>query len=162
HSDERGVFVTFEEPAQDIRRNMLSFGWPIDRWEREGKWLFVDASPQPDEDAVIVGEYDMGALLARVEFAVRTIGARRVAMDSLGAVFTRFGDDRIIRRELFRIVSALKSLDVTSILTAERTQEYGEISRHGVEEFVADNVAILRNVLEEKRRRTIEILKFRG
>ncbi len=58
---------------------------------------------------------------------------------------------------------ALKRMGVTSVLTAERTAEYGEISRHGVEEFVADNVVILRNVLEdEKRRRTLEVLKYRG
>jgi circadian clock protein KaiC len=52
---------------------------------------------------------------------------------------------------------------VTAVLTAERTDDYGPIARFGVEEFIADNVMILRNVLEdESRRRTIEILKFRG
>ena len=52
---------------------------------------------------------------------------------------------------------------VTTVLTAERREEYGAITVNGVEEFVADNVVILRNSLEdEKRRRTIEILKFRG
>ena len=105
----------------------------------------------------------MGALLARIEYAVNKVNAQRVAMDSLGAIFTQFSDVAIIRHELFRIASALKKMNVTSITTAERVQEYGEISRYGVEEFVADNVIILRNALEhEKRRRTLEILKFRG
>ncbi len=162
-SDEHGVFVTFEEPPSDIRGNMHGFGWDIARWEAEGKWAFVDASPQPDEETVVTGEYDMGALLARLEYAVRTVDARRVVLDSLGAVFARLGESLIVRRELFRVVSALKKLGVTAVMTAERTNEYGEIARHSVEEFVADNVVILRNVLEdEKRRRTIEILKFRG
>ncbi len=68
-----------------------------------------------------------------------------------------------VRRELFRIIAALKKMGVTAVMTAERSQEYGDIARYGVEEFVADNVVILRNVLDdEKRRRTIEILKFRG
>ncbi len=84
-------------------------------------------------------------------------------MDSLGAVFVQFDHSSLVRNELFRISQALKKMDVTSVMTAERNDEYGEISRFGVEEFVADNVIILRNVLdEEKRRRTIEILKFRG
>jgi circadian clock protein KaiC len=162
-ADEPGVFVTFEEPPDEIRRNMRGFGWDIAKWEAAGKWAFVDASPQPEDEGIITGEYDMGALLARVEHAVRTVGARRIAMDSLGAVFARLGETPVVRRELFRIVSALKKLGVTALMTAERTQEYGEISRHGVEEFVADNVVILRNALEdEKRRRTVEILKFRG
>jgi circadian clock protein KaiC len=162
-SGEAGVFVTFEEPPSDIRGNMLGFGWDIARWEAEGRWAFVDASPHPEDEAIISGEYDMGALLARVEYAVQSVGARRLAMDSLGAIFSRLGDSPVVRRELFRIVTVLKRLGTTAILTAERTHEYGDISRHGVEEFVADNVVILRNVLEdEKRRRTVEILKFRG
>ncbi len=111
----------------------------------------------------MVGEYDLGALLARIESAIHKVNAKRVAMDSLGAIFTQFADSGIVRNELFRIASALKKMKVTAIMTVERTQEYGDISRFGVEEFVADNVIIIRNVLEmEKRRRTIEILKFRG
>jgi circadian clock protein KaiC len=157
------VFVTFEEPPGDIRGNVQGFGWDIARWEAEGRWAFVDASPQPEDDAVVTGEYDLGALLARIEHAVQLVGARRLAMDSLGAVFARLGESPVVRRELFRLVSALRKLGVTAVMTAERTHEYGDISRYGVEESVTHNVVILRNVLEdEKRRRTVEILKFRG
>ncbi len=161
--DEPGVFITFEESPDDIRKNLKSLNWDIADWEAEDKWLFVDASPELGEDAAVVGNYDLGALLARIENAIETIQARRVAMDSLGAIFSRFQDRGPIRHELFRIASALKRMDVTALMTAERAIEYGNITRYGVEEFVVDNVIILRNVLEEeKRRRTIEILKFRG
>ncbi len=161
--EEPGVFVTFEEPPNDIRRNMASFGWDITQWEADGCWAFVDASPQLGEETIVAGSYDLGALLARIEHAVQRIQAKRVAVDSLGAIFTQLADHVSIRRELFRIASALKRMGVTAVLTAERQQEYGDIARYGVEEFVADNVIILRNVLEdEKRRRTVEILKFRG
>jgi circadian clock protein KaiC len=161
---ESGVFVTFEEPPQTIRQNLASMGWDITQWEQDGKWFFVDASAQIGEEAtMIVGSYDMGALMARIERAVTSSKATRVSLDSLGAVFTRFGDSKTVRNELFRITATLRCMGVTSLLTAERLEEYGSISRMGVEEFVADNVIILRNVLEdEKRRRTIEILKFRG
>lgn len=160
---EPGVFVTFEESAEDVRLNMSGFGWNIAAWEAEGLWAFVDASPEPAHEAVIVGDYDLGALLARIEHAVSRVGAHRLSMDSLGAIFTQFTDSATVRREMFRIATALKRLGLTALLTAERTAEYGEIARYGVEEFVADNVIILRNVLEgEKRRRTLEILKFRG
>ncbi|MEM0951423.1 MAG: circadian clock protein KaiC [Cyanobacteria bacterium P01_H01_bin.74] len=158
-----GVFVTFEESLNDIRNNVKDFGWTIEQWEKENKWAFVDASPQPDIEIREVGQYDLGALIARIEEAVRRVGAKRVSLDSLGAIFNQFSDASIIRSELFRIASALKMMNVTALLTAERTQEYGEIGRFGIEEFVADNVIILRNVLEEeKRRRTMEILKLRG
>ena len=128
-----------------------------------GKWAFVDASPQPGRESIVSGDYDFGALLARIENAVKKVAATRLTLDSISALFTRFQEFSIVRSELFRIATALKDLGVTAIITAERTAEHGEVARYGVEEFVADNVIILRNVLEEeKRRRTVEILKFRG
>jgi circadian clock protein KaiC len=158
-----GVFVTFEETPDDIRKNMSGFSWDIAGWEAEGKWAFVDASPQPGEEAEVIGSYDLGALLARIDHAVRKVKARRVSMDSLGAVFTQFPNRATVRNELLRISSALKKMGVTAVMTAECSDEDGSTSRFGVEEFVVDNVIILRNVMEaEKRRRTVEILKFRG
>ncbi len=160
---ENGVFVTFEENPEDIRKNIRSFGWDVALWEKEKKWAFVDAAPRPGEEFVVAGQYDLGSLLARIEHAVVSIGAKRVSIDSLGAIFSQFNDKALVRSELFRISAGLKKMGVTVIMTAERTEEYGEISRFGVEEFVADNVIIMRNILEEeKRRRTIEVLKFRG
>jgi len=162
-ADQSGVFVTFEESPSDVRRNLISLGWDVPKWEADGRWVFVDASPQVEEESIVVGAYDLGALLARIENAVHRVGAERVAMDSLGAVFSRFDENALIRAELFRVASGLRKMNVTAVMTAERTEEYGELTRYGVEEFVADNVIILRNALEaEKRRRTMEILKFRG
>ncbi|MCA9910178.1 MAG: circadian clock protein KaiC, partial [Anaerolineae bacterium] len=162
-SDQSGVFITFEETPADVRKNLISLGWPIQEWEDQRKWAFVDVSPQPGDETIVAGDYDLGALMARIENAIRKVGAERVVMDTVSAIFSQFSDKRIIRRELHRIASGLKQLGMTAIMTAERLEEYGEIARYGVEEFVADNVIILRNALEEeKRRRTIEILKFRG
>lgn len=161
--DQNGVFVTFEESANDIRQNMKSFGWDLAAWERDGKLVIVDASPDPHVEIVESGSFDLSALLARVQHAVRKVGATRVVLDSLGAIFSQFSDQTMLRRELFRIAWALKAMGVTALLTAERTADYGPVARFGVEEFIADNVMILRNVLEdENRRRTVEILKFRG
>jgi circadian clock protein KaiC len=160
---EAGVFVTFEESAADIRKNMSSFGWDLEQWERAGKLVFVDASPDPEVETIEAGSFDLGALLARVQNAVRKVNAQRVSVDSLGAMFSQFSDQSVVRRELFRIAWALKHMGVTAVLTAERVNDYGPVARFGIEEFIADNVMILRNVLEaENRRRTIEILKFRG
>ena len=160
---EKVVFVTFEEPTDDLRRNMRGFGWDIAGWEREGRWTFVDGSQVAGEDGSVVGAYDLGGLLARIELAIRKMKARRVVLDSFSAVLNQFPDLGTVRSELFRIASRLKSLGATAIVTAERASDYGDLSRSGVEEFVADNVIILRNVLEdEKRRRTVEVLKLRG
>ena len=160
---EPGVFVTFEESPADVRENMRSFGWDLGKWEDEGKLAFVDASPDPLVETVESGGFDLGALVARVQNAVKKVGATRVSVDSIGAVFSQFSDQSMVRGELFRVASALKAMGVTAVLTAERTDDHGPVARFGVEEFIADNVMILRNALEdETRRRTIEILKFRG
>lgn len=161
--DEGGVFVTFEESAADIRANLAGFGWPLDEWETAGRWAFVDASPTVEAEPVESGGYDLAALLARIEAAVKRTEASRVAVDSLGAIFSQFADAAVVRREMFRLAARLKQLGVTALLTGERLEERGAVARFGVEDFVADNVIVLRNELEdEQRRRTIEVLKFRG
>jgi circadian clock protein KaiC len=161
--DESGVFVTFEESPEDISTNAASLGLDVDRWETEGKWAFVDASMDRTRRAPMVGAYDFGPLIARIEHAVDKTGARRVAMDAMGAILSRFTDSGVVREELFRVASALDALGVVTVMTAEKAEESDTTSRHGVEEFVHSNVITLRNVLEhERRRRTVEILKFRG
>ncbi len=161
--DEPGVFITFEDPAVAVRENVRGFGWDVEEWERAGKWVFIDASPHTGEHPVVVGDFDLGGLLARIERAVKKVGAKRVAFDSLNAIFSLYDDHRNLRQEIFRITRKLKDIGVTALLTAERKDDHGEFTRHGIEEFVADNVIILRNSMEsEKRRRTVEVLKFRG
>lgn len=161
--DENGVFVTFEESAEEIARNVQSFGWDIKGLVDSKRLVFVDASPVFSDEILVAGEYDLAALLSRIELAVKKSSAKRVSIDTVSALFGQLPDRTTIRRELFKITAALRHMGVTVVLTGERLEEYGAIARYGVEEFVADNVIILRNVLEEeKRRRTIEILKIRG
>jgi circadian clock protein KaiC len=161
--DEPAVFVTFEERPDSIRQNAASLGFDIAAMEEQGRWTFVDAAYDPALEEEVVGPYDFVALLARIEHAVRTSGADRVVVDSIGAVFSRFPDTHAVRRELLRVGNGLRDLDVTAVITSERSDDYGEIARYGVEEFVCDNVLVLRNRLdEEARRRTVEVLKMRG
>lgn len=160
---EPGVFVTFEESPDEIEVNMASFGWNIRRWRQQNQLVFVDASPK-DRDEIVVGDFDLAGLLARILHAARSANAKRVVLDSLTQLFDHFvADQTTVRRELLRVAGALKKEGLTVLMTAERNSEYGDISRHRIEEFVADNVVILRNALDkERRRRTIEVLKMRG
>lgn len=160
---EPGVFVTFEESPAEIEVNMASFGWNVRRWRDQNLLAFVDASPR-DADQMVVGDFDLAGLLARIMHAAKSAGAKRIVLDSITQLFDHFvADQTAVRRELLRIATALKREGLTVLMTAERNNEYGEISRHRIEEFVADNVVILRNALDrERRRRTIEVLKMRG
>ncbi|MGB3495711.1 MAG: circadian clock protein KaiC [Elainellaceae cyanobacterium] len=160
--DEPGVFVTFEESPADIIKNAYSFGWNLQKLVDQGKLFILDASPDP-EGQDVVGNFDLSAIIERIQYAIRKYKAKRVSIDSVTALFQQYEAASIVRREIFRLVARLKQVGVTTIMTTERIDEYGPVARFGVEEFVSDNVMIARNVLEgERRRRTIEILKLRG
>ncbi len=158
-----GVMVSFEEEPIDLMQNVRSFGWNLEQLAANGKLGIVDATPDPGKELIEAGAFDLSALLARIESAIRKVNARRVILDTIGALFPQFADPNMVRRELHRIHAGLRRLGVTTLITMERTEEEGNVGRFGVEEFVADNVILLRNRMEqEKRRRTIEILKIRG
>jgi circadian clock protein KaiC len=160
--DYPGVFVTFEESPKDIIKNARSFGWDLQSLVEQGRMFILDASPDP-EGQEVVGNFDFSALIERIQYAINKYKAKLVSIDSVTAIFQQYDAASVVRKEIFRLVARLKQLDVTSILTTERVDEYGPIARFGVEEFVSDNVIVIRNVLEgERRRRTIEILKLRG
>lgn len=160
--DEHAVFVTFEESPTDIVQNALSFGWNLQALIDEGKLFILDASPDP-EGQDIAGDFDLSALIERIQYAIRKYKAKRVAIDSVTAIFQQYDAAGVVRREIFRLTARLKQIGVTTVMTTERVDEYGPVARFGVEEFVSDNVVIVRNVLDgERRRRTLEILKLRG
>ena len=162
HFDEAGIFITFEESPLDIIRNAESFGWNLQEIIDKNKLFILDASPDP-EGQDVAGTFDLSGLIERISYAIRKYKAKRVAIDSITTVFQQYDAIYVVRREIFRLIARLKEIGVTTVMTTERVDEYGPIARYGVEEFVSDNVVILRNVLEsEKRRRTVEILKLRG
>lgn len=107
---------------------MKSFGWSIDKLIKKKKWSFVDTSTN-DSQSTVVGNYDLGAFLARIEYAIKKVNAKRVAIDSISALFPRYGNTALLRRELHNITTRLKNAGVTAIMTAERPMVGNEISR---------------------------------
>nr|WP_231134468.1 ATPase domain-containing protein [Motilibacter deserti] len=158
------VFVSLEEPAEELRANLSTLGWPIAEWEREELWSFVDASPVVVGDtAEAFSDYSLETLSAQIGRAVDATGAVRLAIDSLDAVLLRYAETEIVRGQLRRLVAELRRLGLTVVLTAESPEGEPRLTMTGVGQFVADNVVVLRNRLEgERRRRTVEVLKMRG
>lgn len=157
-----GVFVTFEEKPADIVRNVQQLNWNLSDTIRNGKLIILDASM---ERGVVqeAGSYDLSGIIAQIVDAIQEVGAEFVVLDSLGALFYQFENPGILRREILRLTDKLREMGVTSIMTAERVEEYGPISRFGIEEFVSDCVVVLRHqLMDEKVRRTIQIYKLRG
>ncbi|MCU1691294.1 MAG: putative circadian clock protein KaiC [Frankiales bacterium] len=159
---EPGVFVTLEEPAADLRANLATLGFDVAAWEAADDWRFVDASPLSTSAGI--APYDLDTLAAQIGHAVDATGARRLVLDSLNAVLALQEDATAARQMLRRLISSLRALGLTVVLTVETPGDPGgTLSRYGIEEFVADNVVLLRNVREGSfRRRTVEVLKMRG
>jgi len=151
-----------QEQPEDLFANVRSLGWDLASHVAQGRLEVVDACGETQEYAQVSGEYDLGALTARIEHAVGKVRATRLILGGAGALFSLFRDPHFVRRALRRVVMALRQLEVTALIVVERTDD-DKMARYEVEEFVADNVVILRNRLDnERRRRTAEVLKFRG
>jgi circadian clock protein KaiC len=158
-----GVLVTFEERPEDIVRNTESFGWALGDLIGSGRITIVDASPAWEGEGEEMGGFDLDGLFARILVAQERSGAQRIVLDSLSALLGRFNARETVRRELGRLISQLRTLQATTVLTVESADDYGSIGGFDVEAFVVDAVVVLRNPLEgDRRRRTVEILKLRG
>jgi circadian clock protein KaiC len=157
---EPGVFLTFEEKREDVVVNVGSFRFDLDGLEGDGR-LLVDAlvlEPQ----VVDTGEFDLEALMVRLAWAVEKVGAKRVAIDNVEALFAAFNGPALVRAELMRLFRWLKDKELTTVITGERG-EGGRLTRHGVEEYLSDCVVLLDDrVAQDVATRRLRVLKYRG
>ncbi|MGO9752790.1 MAG: circadian clock protein KaiC [Solirubrobacteraceae bacterium] len=158
---ERGVLVTFAERPEDLIANTESFGWGLRGLVDDGRLVIVDATP--DRGAIVSGRFDLGGLSSRIAHALEQVEGKRLVLDPIDALFEGFSDAVGVRRAFAAMVGELRSLGASTLLVAERPGDVGYVAGYGAEEFVVDNVVILRNDRDaEQRRRTVEVLKLRG
>lgn len=160
---EPGVFVTFEEHPGEMLENVANFGWDYGDYYDDGRLLFVDFSPSHDQQAETTGSYELDPVVARILSAVKRNGAKRVAIDNIGMLFAHYDDIGEIRRILFLLSDRLKEAGVSTLFTAEIEEGSLRLSRHGIKEFVADGVIILRTHLgQNQMSRSLQVRKMRG
>jgi circadian clock protein KaiC len=157
---EPGVFVAFEETAGELATNAASLGFDLAALEADGK-LVVDFVRIERSEIEEAGEYDLEGLFIRLGFAIDSIGAKRVAIDTLEILFAGLPNPGILRAELRRLFRWLKEKGLTVIVTAERG-DHG-LTRHGLEEYISDCVIALDNrVSDQISTRLLRVLKYRG
>jgi circadian clock protein KaiC len=157
---EPGVFVSFEESAEDLARNVASMGFDLVSLAAQKK-LLVDHIRVARDEIEETGEFDLEGLFIRLGLAIDAIGARRVALDTLEALFGGFSNTAILRTELRRLFDWLKQRGVTTIVTGERGD--GGLTRQGLEEYVADCVILLdHRTVNQLTSRRMRIVKYRG
>jgi circadian clock protein KaiC len=158
--DEPGVFVCFEEREDDLVQNVISLGFDVAELQRTGQLAIEEV--HLDAGAMVEGgPFDLDGLFLRLGAAIDEIGAKRIAFDTLEVLFGTLPNQATVRSELKRLFEWLKAKGVTAVVTAERGD--GELTRYGLEEYIADCVLILSHAVHDLHStRLLQIVKYRG
>jgi circadian clock protein KaiC len=157
---EPGVFLAFEETAEELTQNVRSLGFDLNELSEQRK-ILVDYVHVERSEIEETGEYDLEGLFIRLGHAIDSLGARRVVLDTLESLFGGLSNEGILRAELRRLFRWLKDKGVTAVITGERGD--GSLTRQGLEEYVSDCVILLdHRVNEQHATRRLRIVKYRG
>lgn len=158
--NEPGVFMAFEEKAEELATNVASLGFDLGKLQKNKK-LRIDYVHIDRTEVEETGEYDLNGLFIRLNYAINSIGAKRVVLDTIENLFAGLTNQAILRAELRRLFQWLKDKGVTAIITGEKGQ--GTLTRHGLEEYVSDCVIFLdHRIVNQVSTRRLKIIKYRG
>ena len=158
--NEPGIFISFEENERELTENVASLGWDLEALGRENK-IFLDHVYIERSEIEETGEFNLEGLFIRIESALSAVNAKRIAVDSMEALFSGFSDEMTLRAEIRRLFRWLKEKGLTAVITGE--QGKGSFTRHGLEEYISDCVVFLDNRMNDQvATRRIRVVKYRG
>jgi len=158
--NEPGVFMSFEESSKELVMNVKSLGFDIEKKKKKKK-LIIDHVRVERSEIEEAGEYDLDGLFIRLGYAIDSIKAKRVVLDTIESLFSGLDNAAVLRAELRRLFHWLKDKGVTTIITGERGE--GTLTRQGLEEYVSDCVILLdHRVIDQISTRRLRIVKYRG
>ena len=156
------ILLAVEESPADLILTGDGLGMDLSGAIKEGSLRVSDASRPMEGPMVVSGEYDISGLIHRVRAIVKQTGARAVVLDSATALFSPRPPQELLRSLFFQLVHSFRSMELTSVVVAEASEDYGQLTTLGVEDYVCDMVIIQRNVVDgERRRRSLEVNKYR-
>ncbi len=158
--NEPGVFMLFEETPEELTKNVASLGFDLNALSEQKK-IYFDYVHVERSEIEETGEYDLEALFVRIDNAISTIGAKRLVLDTIESLFAGLANEAILRAELRRLFSWLKTRGITTVITGERGKD--SLTRYGLEEYISDCVIVLdHRVHEQISTRRLRVLKYRG
>jgi circadian clock protein KaiC len=158
--NEPGVFMSFEESASDLIQNFKSLGFDLEKLKAQNK-LRIDHVRIERSEIEETGEFDLEGLFIRLNYAIDSIGAKRVVLDTIESLFSGMDNMTLLRSEIRRLFTWLKEKGVTAIITGERGEN--SLTRQGLEEYVSDCVILLDfRVIDQIATRRLRIVKYRG
>ena len=156
------IVTAVEESPDDMRDSGDALGLDVSDLVRRGTLHFTDFSRPMDGPTLVSGDYDLSGLVHRLEAMVRQTGARAVVLDSATALFSPRPSQETLRSHFFQLIHTFRRLGLTAIVLAEASDDYGQLTTMGVEDYVCDLTVVLRNIIDGgRRRRSIEINKYR-
>jgi len=159
--NEPGVFISFEEREEDLIKNVHSLGFDLPQLIAEKK-IIIEHIQLEQSEIEEIGDYDLDGLFIRLAYAIDSIGAKRVALDTIETLFASLNNEGILRAELRRLFFWLKEKGVTAVVTGESGQG-NNLTRNGLEEYVSDCVIYLdHRVKNEVSTRRLRVVKYRG
>ena len=153
-----GVFIAFEEKATELETNVASLGFDLPRLQKDGL-VRIDHIHIDKSEIEETGEYDFEGLFIRLGYAIDSIGAKRVVLDTIETLFSAYDNQAILRSEIKRLFQWLKDKGVTAIITGERGEN--SLTRQGLEEYVSDCVILLdHRIINQISTRRLRIIKY--
>lgn len=157
---EPGVFMAFEEKAEELTANVVSLGFDLKQLQAD-KLIRLDHVHVERHEIEETGEYDLEGLFIRLGYAIDSIGAKRVVLDTIENLFSGLTNQSVLRAEIRRLFEWLKNKGVTTIITGEKGE--GTLTRYGLEEYVSDCVILLdHRVSNQISTRLLRVIKYRG
>jgi len=145
------MFITLEERPDDIINDVKRFGWNLQKYADDKKLYLEFQDPFQITDIT-------SPLLDKIQ----QHKVQRVAIDSTAVFELYYKDPSDIRKQLFKLLTGLKNIGVTSIITSELPEEYKTLGKFGVEEFVVDGVIVLHYLgIGESAYSSLQIRKMR-
>src|SRR5829696_1990670 len=155
-----GVFMAFEEKPEELSMNVASLGFNLEKLQKD-RLVKIDHVHIDRTEIEETGEYDLDGLFIRLGYAIDSIGAKRVVLDTIENLFSGLDNEAILRAELRRLFGWLKDKGVTTVITGEKGE--GTLTRQGLEEYVSDCVILLdHRVSNQISTRLLRIVKYRG
>jgi KaiC/GvpD/RAD55 family RecA-like ATPase len=172
--NENGVFVSLDESKDHFFSEMKRFGWDFAKAEREGRFFFLDATHvsrvsmlkeevYKTETKSLRGKHlPIDELIKELSHRIQSIGAKRLAVDTLAALFYRFSDPLERRTAIVDLIESLADLGTTNVITTE----IGHLSLERnatVEEYLVHGVIMMQTLFSEgTTNRAIQVEKMRG
>ena len=158
---EPGIFISFEERATALRSNTSTLGWDLASLEQNGKLFLFEARIDPK--AIITGEFGIQSFLAILDHKLKTMGAKRVAIDAIDVLMRLINDDRREQDELLALHQWLLEREVTALLTVKTRRDADNSRHYEFLDYMADCVIQLDNrMLGQLSTRRLRVVKYRG